>query len=157
MSKPSKHPLCILCKCLHILLGRSKKTRIYPVCITEYEHSCLRLLDKKRLEVKMYNSITIVSSSNNFISIIIKSSSKELCPCNIVFLICSLFDQRPMLCLTYHFIETLFCSKHSCWSNQIPLLYITCPVQWKARTHIALSQKNFYFLFFFLEHFYASL
>ena len=62
--------------------------------------------------------------------------------------------------LTYQLIETretLSCSKHSCWSNQIPLLYITCPVQWKARTHIALSQKNFYFLFFsqniFMLHF----
>ena len=63
MSKPSKHPLCILCKCLRILLGRSRKTKIYPVCITEYEHS-LRLLDKKRLEVKMSNSIKIVSKSN---------------------------------------------------------------------------------------------
>ena len=155
MSKPSKHPLCILCKCLRILLGRSTKTRIYPVCITEYEHS-LRLLDKKRLEVKMYNSINIVSNSNHFIPIIVKSS-KELRPCNIVFLLCSSFNQWPMLCLTYQFIETLSCSKHSCWSNQIPLLYITCPVQWKARTHIALSQKNFYFLFFsqniFMLHF----
>ena len=88
MSKPSKHPLCILCKCLRILLlGRSTKTRIYPVCITEYEHS-LRLLDKKRLEVKMYNSIKIVSNSNHLINIVKSSKS-------IVFLLCSSFDQWP--------------------------------------------------------------
>ena len=159
MSKPSKHPLCILCKCLRILLGRSRKTSIYPVCITEYEHS-LRLLDKKRLEVKMYNSIKIVSHSNHLINIV--KSPKRIV--TLQYYLPSLFFIQPMticlwpmLCSTYQFIETLSCSKHSCWSNQIPLLYITCPVQWKARTHIALSQKNFYFLFFsqniFMLHF----
>ena len=145
MSKPSKHPLCILCKCLRILLGRSRKTSIYPVCITEYEHS-LRLLDKKRLEVKMYNSIKIVSNSNHLITK--KIVPLQYCLPSLFFIWPMTICLWPMLCSTYQFIETLSCSKHSCWSNQIPLLYITCPVQWKARTHIALSQKNFYFLFF---------
>ena len=46
----------------------------------------LRLLDKKRLEVKMYNSIKIVSNSNHLINIV--KSSKI-----IVLLLCSSFDQ----------------------------------------------------------------
>ena len=40
----------------------------------------------------MYNSINIVSNSNHFISIIVKSS-KELYSRNIVFIVCSSFDQ----------------------------------------------------------------